>query len=101
MNDRPVARSVNGVPIRLTAERWQHIGRRHPEVALMQAKIRRAVAEPEAVHQGHAGTLLAVDRAADDLYLVVVYRETGVEDGFVITAYLARRLPSGRLIWKR
>lgn len=66
----------------------------------MRAEVLKAIGDPEEVYQGHAGTLLAVARATDDLYLVVVYRETGAEDGFVITAYVARRLPSGRLIWK-
>jgi hypothetical protein len=66
------ARSVNGVPIRLTAERWAHIGNRHPEVAALQAEMLAAIHEPQAVYAGNAGTLLATARK-DDLYLVVVY----------------------------
>jgi hypothetical protein len=35
-------------------------------------------------------------------YLVVVYRETSSEDGFVLTAYLASQLSARRdTLWKR
>ncbi len=93
------ASSVGGVPIRLTAERWRHISERHPELAELQASILRTIRQPEAVYEGNAGTLLAV-RPEDGLYLVVVYRESSAEDGFVVTAYLTRRLIGGRLVWK-
>jgi hypothetical protein len=68
-------------------------------VAELQSLILAAIRQPQALYEGNAGTLLAA-KAEDDLYLVVVYREVTAEDGFVITAYLARRPPSGRLIWK-
>jgi len=60
----------------------------------------KTVAEPGAVYEGNAGTLLAV-RREDGLYLVVVYREVAASDGFIITAYLTRRIRGGRLAWKR
>ncbi len=94
-----MARSVSGVSIRLTAERWNHISKRHPEVAKLQSSVLAAIRRPQAVYEGNAGSLLAV-RPEDDLYLVVIYREVSAEDGFVITAYLTRRLAVGRLIWK-
>ena len=99
MGQRFLAQSVNGVSIRLTAERWDHISRRHPEVARLQSSVLAAISRPQAVYEGSAGSLLAVT-PQDDLYLVVVYREVSAEDGFVITAYLTRRPASGRLVWK-
>ena len=100
MDSQLVASSVNGVPVWLTPERWGHISRRHPEVAGLQRAVLETVAEPWAVYEGNAGTLLAV-RREDGLYLVVVYREVAASDGFIITAYLTRRIRGGRLAWKR
>ena len=99
MRQHVVTQSFNGVPVRLTIERWDHISRRHPEVAKLRPSVLAAIRQPQAVYEGNAGTLLAVS-PEDDLYLVVVYREVSAEDGFVITAYLTHRVPSGRLIWK-
>jgi hypothetical protein len=100
MDSQLVASSVNGVPVRLTPERWGHISRRHPEVAGLQNAILETVARPETVYEGDAGTFLAI-RREDGLYLVVVYREVAASDGFIITAYLTRRIRGGRLAWKR
>ncbi len=58
---RGTVRSVSGVTIRLTEERWLHITEEHAEVA------------------GH-------------LHDVLVYKEQDRVDGFVITAFLTRRL---------
>jgi hypothetical protein len=60
--------SRNSIPIRLTDERWAHISDEH-------------------------GELLAAREIDAGKWLVVVYRELG-HDGFVITAFLTRRLAS-------
>jgi hypothetical protein len=61
---------------------------------------------PGAVQRGDYGALLAVryynQPPAVDLFVVAVYRELSDDDGFVITAYLARRLSSRReVLWSR
>ena len=99
MREHVFVQSVSEVPIRLTTERWDHICRRHPEVTELHSSVLAAIRQPRAVYEGDAGTLLAV-RPEDDLYLVVVYREVSGDDGFVITAYLTRRSPSRRVVWK-
>jgi len=101
-----IIRSHDGVPIRLTDERWKHISENHPEVAPMRQEILETIAEPELIQQGDSGELLAVRRYEStpmtSKYLVVPYREVSREDGFVLTAYLTNRHSSLRsVVWKR
>ena len=86
------ARSVSGVTIRLTDERWGHITEEHAEVEGHLPDVLEAIGDPEAVYAGGAGELLAVRSIAEGKYLVVVDREQDAVDGFVITAFLTRRL---------
>ena len=61
---------------------------------------------PDMIQQGDRGELLAI-RAwsgthAATAFLVVVYREIGLDDGFVVTAYASRRSSGRRItLWKR
>ena len=86
--------SRNGVPIRLTDERWQHIIEEHAELADLREEIMEAVSSAERVMSGTGGELLAVRMMEPGKALVVVYREAGVDDGFIITAFVTRRLAS-------
>ena len=101
-----IVRSSNGVPIRLTDERWQHIVRRHPEIDGYRDFVLETPTDPDYVQKGDFGALLAVrlfpEAVLAGKYMVVVYRETDPMDGFVLTAYLARR-PSDRRVttWRR
>ena len=54
------ARSKNGVWVRLSAERWQHISQGHPELARLQPTVLEAITNAEYVLEGTAGELLAV-----------------------------------------
>ena len=80
----------NGVPIRLTDERWAHITEEHSELAGLQPEIVETVANPAAIFAGNHGALLAVREVEPGKYLVVVYRESQ-QDGFIITAFLTRK----------
>jgi hypothetical protein len=82
--------SKNGLSIRLTDERWSHITEEHAEMAGLKWDVLETVGEPERILAGGAGELLALKKQTDGKILVVVYRE-GVDDGFVITAFLTRR----------
>ena len=100
-----IVRSRNGVPVRLTEERWRHIMCRHLEMGDQHERALETLAEPEMIQQGDFGELLALRHYRDTPLtrkFLVVYREVSPEDGFVITAYLASR-PSARrvTIWKR
>ncbi len=82
--------SKNGVPIRLTDERWAHITEEHSELASLRSEIMETVANPAEIFAGNQGELLAVREVEPGKYLVVVYREAP-QDGFIITAFLTRK----------
>ena len=86
-----IARSKNAIPIRLTDERWDHIIDEHGELADQRDHVLETVQDPQRVLAGQGGELLAVREVMPDKYLVVVYREF-VNDGFIITAFLTRRI---------
>lgn len=101
-----IVHSRNGVPVRLSEERWQHITRRHPEMDHQRERILETLAEPDIIQQGDIGELLAVrfylGTPLTDKFLVVAYREVNPNDGFILTAYLASRPSAKRItIWKR
>jgi hypothetical protein len=82
--------SKNGVPIRLTDERWTHITEEHSELTGLRLEIMETVANPAEIFAGNQGELLAVREVEPGKYLVIVYRESQ-HDGFIITAFLTRR----------
>ena len=98
--------SHSQVPIRLTIERWKRIVTNHPEMDTQKERVLETVAEPDLIQEGDDGELLAVrfyeETPLTSKHLVVAYRETDTEDGFVVTAYLTRRLSTQRtLLWER
>ena len=96
-----VAYSVNGVPIRLTYERWYHIVENHDELASYFYEVLDTVEKPDFIVRGNKGVLKATRNIGRKKWLVVVYRELSKYDGFVITAYLLDIKPKGRLIWQQ
>ena len=101
-----VVYSRNQVPVRLTEERWKHIRERHPEMETQRARVLETVESPESVQQGDFGELLAIrhypQTPLTTKFLVVAYRETSTDDGFIMTAYFASRPSAKRVVlWKR
>ena len=96
-----IAHSVNGVPIRLTDERWEHILDRKPNMASFIETVLDAVEGPEYILRGHKGTLIAVMHLGERYYLNVVYRELSQTDGFIITARIEPQLNKSKIIWRR
>lgn len=97
------ARSVNGVTIRLPAERWIHVTEEHAEMAGYLHEVLETIEKPAAIFEGNTGELLAAREIETGKYLVAVYREVNAEDGFVITAFLTKRwkqLERRRKIWQ-
>jgi hypothetical protein len=98
------ARSINGVPVTLSDERWRQIVEHHDDLAGHFHDVLETVAAPAAVYDGEAGELLAVSALRGSRVLVVVYREISPDDGFVITAFFTsrvRQIERRRLVWKR
>lgn len=87
------AQSKNGVPIRLTNERWAHILEEHGELSDMRDVILETIEEPDRILAGGQGELLAVQEIEPGKWFVSVYRELE-NDGFVITAFMTRRIRS-------
>ena len=83
--------SKNGIPIRLTAERWAHITEEHAELSGRRADLLQTLAEPQRILLGQRGELLALREWESRKWLVVVYREFS-DDGFVITPFFTRRV---------
>jgi hypothetical protein len=93
--------SVDGVPIRLTDERWVHIVENHDDLAGHYDDVLETVENPDLLLPGHRGSLLAVRGYGRRRYLVVIYRQTATDDGFVITAFLTDSIDREKAIWKR
>jgi len=86
-----IVQSKMGIPIRLTDERWVHIMEEHCEMADLRSDILETITAPERIFLGNDGERMAVKEHLPGKYLVAVYRERE-EDGFVITAFLTRRI---------
>lgn len=86
-----VAVSKNGIPIRLTGERWYHIVENHDELAGLSDEVLLTVEDPDYIVKGWKDELLAVRKFVEGKYLVVVYKELK-NDGFIITAFLTKKV---------
>jgi len=96
-----IAYSVNGVPIRLTEERWTHIVENKPYMRAFYEKVLLAVENPTWVLRGHSGAMIAVLSIGRRQFLNVVYREINRQDGFIITAFVSRTIKRGNTIWPK
>lgn len=101
-----LAISKNNVPIRLTDERWYHITTGHPEIADYYYEILDTIENPAIIFQGEHGGFIAVSFKLDiaSKFIVVVYKETSMSDGFVITAYLSnkeQKFTNKIILWKQ
>jgi hypothetical protein len=65
----------------------------HPELVNLRSEMVHAIETPDKILAGGDGELLAIKPLDNGKHLVIVYRECE-EDGFVITAYLTRRINS-------
>ena len=96
-----IAYSVNGVPIRLTYERWYHIIENHDDLASYYYELLETIEKPEVVIRGNKGTLKATRNFGRNKWLVVIYREITKTEGFIITAYFLDKRPKGEVIWQQ
>ena len=96
-----IAYSVNGVPIRLTAERWYHIVENHDDLAGHYDDVLDTIENPDLILRGYRGTLIAIRGVARQLYLSVPYKELKPDDGFILSAYFTTRINRKQIIWRR
>jgi len=83
----------NGVPVRLTDERWAHITEEHCELAGQRVEVLGCLEDPDRILAGKAGNegeQMAVKEISAGVNLVVIYRELE-DDGFIITAFITSK----------
>ncbi len=98
-----IAISKNGVPIRLTEERWFHIIENHDDLAGHYDDVLSTIEDPDFVIEGYAKAFIALNKIIKTKFLAVVYREVGKEDGFVTTAYFTGKINLEKevILWQR
>ena len=96
-----IAHSVNGVPIRLTDERWEHILDSHPELASYRETILDAVENPDYILASRRGALAAVVVLGRKAFLLVFYVEKNRRDGFILSAYLDEEIDKTKIVWRK
>lgn len=94
-----IATSVNGVPIRLTAERWLHIIEARDEIAGRLPEILETIESPDWVVMGYNGALVAWKSFGKSRWLAVVYKEIKRTDGYVVTAFFATKPKRRNRVW--
>ncbi|MGH9909694.1 MAG: hypothetical protein ACRD32_03560 [Nitrososphaerales archaeon] len=101
--------SVNGIPIRLTEERWSHIVEHHPEIEQFLDEILSTVSNPKNMYLLTKKQILAATNTYDKLEtfglaknIAVHYREFA-HDGFILTAFVIsdKKLERRFRNWKR
>jgi hypothetical protein len=95
------AYSVNGVPIRLTNERWEHILDSHPEMASLRETLLDAVGNPDYILASRRGALTAVVVLGRRAFLHVFYVEKSRRDGFIISARVTEKRDRAKIVWRK
>lgn len=106
------AKSKKQAIIRLTAKQWEHITTARPELGGLMREVLKTVQEPDDVLEPSHRTrpqLLAIKRFSKLLdvglsqNLVVVYRETSLHEGFIITAFSISDRRKSRMyrLWRK
>ncbi len=85
--------SINGVPVRLLAERWSYTNACCDDVLA-------TIEQPDYIMRGRQRTQIAVRRIVGGRYLQVRYRELSRREGFVISATISSSLDELAVIWR-
>ena len=103
-----IVKSQNGVPIRLTKERWNHITTSHLDMENNQEAAIETTQNPDMMLRGIADEMRAVrffpKTHLGPKHVVVAYKEVSPWDGFVLTAYKTSKVDKimkRGVIWKR
>src|ERR1043166_5798735 len=96
-----ISYSLNGVPIRLTDERWEHILDSHPELASYRETLLDAVENPDYILASRRGSLAAVVVLGRKAFLRVFYIEKSRHDGFILSARVEEKMDKARIVWRK
>lgn len=104
--------SINGVPIRLSKERWLHVIEHHEELEPFQREIVLTIADPDLVYLSPVSlkpsyaavkSIPKLVEAGLARNLIVHYREVSHSDGFILTALVMsdERVERRFRLWRR
>jgi len=97
-----IVESINGVPIRLTDERWyEHIVNKRPRMSGYRQAVLDTVSDPEFILRGTEGSKVAILNTGRNQWLHVFYIELNQDDGFIISAYIKNSFNRNQIIWRR
>ena len=103
-----IIKSKNGIPVRLTSERWTHITSSHTDMNDNKDLLLKTVENPDMILKGVGGELRAVrfhqKTHLGPKYLMVAYKELSYGEGFIITAYKTSKVDKivkRGVIWKK
>jgi len=96
-----ISHSINGVPIRLTEERWEHILYSHPELASFRDTLLDAVENPDYILASRRGALAAVVVLGQKAFLHVFFVEKSRHDGFILSARVQEKMDKAKIIWRK
>lgn len=95
-----IVESIDGVPIRLTDERWGHILNGHPLMSGYYERILSTIENPTFILRGNKRSKIAVNNYGRKQWLHVVYREINSNDDFIVSAYLKKEYNESSVIWQ-
>jgi hypothetical protein len=96
-----IAESINGVPIRLTDERWEHILDSHPKLASFREAVLDAVENPDYILASRRGALAAAVVLGRRAFLHVFYVEKSRRDGFILSALVEEKMSKAKIVWRK
>ncbi len=77
----------------------------HPEIADYYYEILETIETPEIIYEGNNDAKIAIKKFQEKnpIFVIVVYKETSANDGFVITAYFSNKeqeFKKKKIVWK-
>ena len=95
--------SINNVSIRLTEERWNHISQNHDDLLGYYDDVLAVVHSPDMVLNTYGKSMMAIKQYGPKNYLCVIYKEISRKDGFIITAYLSKKvhIKDNNIVWPK
>lgn len=83
--------SKNGIPIRITDERWTHVVESHDYMAGNLELVMETIEDPDYIVAGRKGEFIALrhyeSTSISEKTVIAAYREFA-DDGFLITAFM-------------
>ena len=84
----------------------QHITTGHTEIADYYYEILETIEAPDIIYEGNNYAKIAIKKLQETFrkFMVVIYKETNVGDGFIITAHFSdneQKFKKKEILWKR